>query len=60
VSDYEKAMTHVELALRRTANLFGGDLRDALFVVAEELAGLAEEARKTSAVTSHQLGPRGE
>jgi hypothetical protein len=58
VTDYEKAMTHVELALRRTANLFNGDLRDALFVVAEELAGLAEEARRAS--TLPQAQSRGE
>lgn len=50
--EYDRAMVHVELAFRRVAAKLrnGGEtsIEDALFLMAEELAELAEEARKTS------------
>lgn len=53
--EYDRAMVHVELAFRRVAaNLRSGgetNIEDAFFAVADELAELAEKARR-NALTS--------
>lgn len=50
--EYDRAMTQVELALRRTAAKLrrGGEtcIEDALWLVADEIASLAEEARRNA------------
>lgn len=50
--DYDKAMMHVELALRRASQSLreGGEtnVEDALWIVAGHLSELAEEERRTS------------
>lgn len=55
MSDYEKAMLHVELALRRTSQSLrqGGEtnIEDALWMLAGHLGELAEEARQAAAPT---------
>lgn len=49
LTDYEKSMLHVELALRRTSDALrqGGEttIQDALWALAEQIATLAEETR---------------
>lgn len=56
MTDYEKAMMHIELALRRACASLrqGGETsaEDALWIVAEQIAELAEEARRKQAQTS--------
>lgn len=53
--DYAKAMLHVELALRRASQSLrqGGEtsIEDALWLIADHLGELADEARKASAHT---------
>ncbi len=60
MTDYEKAMLHVELALRRACQSIreGGETsaEDALWIVAGHLGELAEEARRESALASQQSG----
>jgi hypothetical protein len=49
MTDYEKAMLHVELAFRRVSDALRKDgetnIEDAFHAMAEELGTLAEEAR---------------
>lgn len=49
MTDYEKAMLHIELALRRTSDSLrqGGEtnIENALWALAEQIATLAEETR---------------
>lgn len=49
MTDYEKTMLHVELALRRTSDALRAkgetNIENALWALAEEIANLAEEAR---------------
>ncbi len=53
--DYDKAMLHVELALRRACQSIreGGETsaEDALWIVAGHLGDLAEEERRAYSVT---------
>lgn len=50
MTDYEKAMLHIELAFRRVSDALrqGGEtnIENALYAMAEEIGGLAEEARR--------------
>ena len=54
--DYDKAMLHVELALRRACQSIreGGETcaEDALWIVAGHLSELAEEERRASSVVA--------
>lgn len=61
MTDYEKAMMHVELAIRRASQSLrqGGEtsIEDALWVIAGHLGELAEEDRRASAMSSHERQP---
>jgi hypothetical protein len=56
MSEYQKAMLHIELALRRVSDALrqGGETNteDALHAVAEEIASLVEEERQVSIKTA--------
>ena len=58
MTDYEKAMLHVELALRRTSDGLRkkGEtgIEDAMWALAEEIATLAEETRGALAPSPSQ------
>jgi hypothetical protein len=53
--DYEKAMLHMELALRRTSDALRrkgeANIEDAMWLLAEEISTLAEEARQAAALS---------
>jgi hypothetical protein len=54
MSDYQRAMLHVELALRRVSDKLraGGEtnIEDALWAVAEEIGSLSEETHRANDV----------